>query len=72
VDGLRENRGLGFEKIKQFANLAFGIWFARFPVSSNQGWWCGGGRTEVLGEGWLSIVVVDESGGAKIAVSERG
>jgi len=41
-------------------------------VSSSQGWWCSGGRLEVLGEGWWSIVVVDESGGAKIAISERG
>jgi len=41
-------------------------------MSNSQGWWCGGDRPEVLGKGWWSIVVVDESGGANIAIGERG
>ncbi|KAJ8448247.1 hypothetical protein Cgig2_025171 [Carnegiea gigantea] len=33
------------------------------PATGGQ--WCGGGRPEVLVKGWWSMVVVDESGGAK-------
>jgi len=41
-------------------------------MSDSQGWWYGGGRPEVLGEGWWSMVVVDESGGAKITIGAHG